>query len=297
MGASHHHDHKSHRATSNIRVAFILNLSFTVIEIVGGVLTNSMAVLSDALHDLGDSISLGISWYLEKYSDKKRDSRYTYGYARFSILSALISAVVLISGSIFILTKVIPRLFDPVLPDTSGMIWLALLGILFNGVAALRVSRGKSLNEQMVSWHLFEDVIGWVGVLIIGVIMKYYHVPILDGLFSILFTLFILFNVTKVLRETLKILLQGRPDDLDTEKLVEDLQQIPNILSSHDLRIWSLDEAQVIMTVHLVVPDHSSKQDIIEIKSQVSAIAKKHSIAHVTTEIEYEDEICKMSQT
>ena len=295
MGSSHLHTHHSNGSSSNIRAAFILNLSFTVIEIIGGLLTNSMAILSDALHDLGDSISLGLSWYLEKYATKQRDARYTYGYARFSLLSALINAIVLISGSIFILTEAIPRLFNPVQPNANGMIGLALLGILFNGAAVLKIGKGKSLNEQMVSWHLFEDVLGWVGVLIIGIIMKFYQVPILDGLFSVVFTLFILLNVIKVLRQTLKILLQGRPDNLDTDKLKEDLHNIPNILSSHDLRIWSLDEEQVIMTVHVVVPDNSDKQEIILVKAQVSEVASMHGIEHVTMEIEYDGESCKLS--
>ena len=254
-----------------------------------------MAILADALHDLGDSLSLGLSWYLEKIASKKRDTQYTYGYARFSLLSALINAIVLITGSIFILMEAIPRLLNPIQPDTNGMLVLALLGIIFNGIAVLKLRNGDSLNQQMVSWHLWEDVLGWIGVLVISIIMKFFQVPILDGLFSVLFTLFILYNVLKILKQTLKILLQGRPENMDLDQLTSDIQTIPQIISSHDLRIWSMDGKQIVMTLHVVVPEHSSKQTIIKVKSQVMTTAQGHGITHVTTEIEYEGEACDLA--
>lgn len=295
MGFVHHHHHHPNRATRSIRTAFLLNLCFTIIELIGGLYTNSMAILADALHDLGDSLSLGLSWYLEKIASKKRDTQYTYGYARFSLLSALINAIVLITGSIFILMEAIPRLLNPIQPDTNGMLVLALLGIIFNGIAVLKLRNGDSLNQQMVSWHLWEDVLGWIGVLVISIIMKFFQVPILDGLFSVLFTLFILYNVLKILKQTLKILLQGRPENMDLDQLTSDIQTIPQIISSHDLRIWSMDGKQIVMTLHVVVPEHSSKQTIIKVKSQVMTTAQGHGITHVTTEIEYEGEACDLA--
>jgi len=290
MGSHHHH----HKTVENIRTAFFLNLCFTVIEVAGGFFTNSMAILSDALHDLGDSMALGLSWYLEKFSIKKRDAQYTYGYARFSLLSALINAMVLIAGSVFILLEAIPRMLDPVQPKTAGMILLAILGVAFNGTAALKLRGVGSLNQKMVSWHLWEDVLGWVGVLIIAVVMRFFHAPILDSVFSVAFTLFILYNVLKVLRKTLKIFLQGRPENMDIDKLVNDIQTIPNIISSHDLRIWTMDGQQIVMTLHVVVPANSSKQEIIQVKGLVSSTAQSHGINHVTTEIEYEGEACDL---
>lgn len=292
MGSTHYHHHSE--TSGNIRVAFFLNLGFTIIELVGGYLTNSMAILSDALHDLGDSLSLGLSWYLEKFSLKKRDTQYTYGYARFSLLSALINAIVLITGSVIILLEAVPRIFNPVQPNTGGMILLAILGVVFNGIAVLKLRKGHSLNQKMVSWHLLEDVMGWIGVLIIAVVMQFYQVPVLDGIFSVLFTLFILYNVLKVLRKTLKIFLQGRPENMDMEKLVLDIRSIPNIISSHDLRIWSMDGEEIVMTLHVVIPSESSRQEIIRVKNQVSSTARQHGISHVTTEIEYEGEACDL---
>ena len=256
-------------------------------------MTNSMAILSDALHDLGDSLTLGLSWYLERYATKKRDQQYTYGYARFSLLSALINAIVLISGSVFILVEAVPRLLNPVQPDTKGMMVLAVLGVVFNGLAVIRLRKGDSLNMKMVSWHLLEDVFGWIGVLLIAVIMQFYHVPVLDGAFSVLFTLFILYNVVKILRKTLKIFLQRTPDHINLSQLSKEIASIPNILSSHDLRIWSLDEEQIVLTLHVVVPPETPRQDIITVKHQVQSTALKHGISLVTTEIEYDGEDCR----
>lgn len=296
MGSPHHHGHRK-GVTGSIRTAFFLNVCFTIIEIIGGFYTNSMAILSDALHDLGDSMSLGLSWYLEKYATKERDSKFNYGYARFSLLSALINAIVLITGSIFILVEAIPRLINPVQPNTNGMFLLALLGVFFNGLAVYKLKGSSSLNERMVSWHLWEDVLGWIGVLLISVIMKFFDVPILDGVFSVLFTLFILFNVIKVLKQTLRILLQGKPENMDVELLEKEIQALPNIISSHDLRLWSMDGRQIVMTLHVVVDKDCSKETIIEVKKNVFETAKAHGITHVTIEVEYEGESCDLVPT
>jgi len=289
MGSSHHH-----HPTRNIKTAFLLNLAFTIIEIIGGFLTNSMAILSDALHDLGDSLSLGLSWYLERYATKKRDKKYTHGYARFSLLSALINAIILISGSLFILREAVIRILDPVQPETSGMIVLAILGVVFNGLAVLNLRKGGTLNQQMVGWHLLEDVFGWLGVLIIAVIMQFYDLPILDGIFSAGFTLYILYNVVKMLRKTLKIFLQGIPDNINITELTADLQATENILSIHDLRIWSMDGKNMVMTLHVVVPDDITSNEHILVKQKVQSISHLHGINHVTTEIEYQSEHCDL---
>jgi len=193
MSESHHNHH--HHTTENIKVAFFLNLSFTVIELVGGLLTNSMAILSDALHDLGDSVSLGLAWYFQRIAQKKSDLSYSYGYKRFSLLGAFINSLILSVGSIFILVEAIPRLFDPKQPDASGMIILAIIGVIVNGFAVLRLKKGKSINEKVVSLHLLEDVLGWLAVLIGSIVMYFFNLPVIDSLLSIGIAIFILLNV------------------------------------------------------------------------------------------------------
>ncbi|MGI9545182.1 MAG: cation diffusion facilitator family transporter [Cyclobacteriaceae bacterium] len=288
MGHQHPHSQR------NIAVAFFLNLVFTVIEIAGGFFTNSVAILSDALHDLGDSLSLGLAWYLEKYSKKKRDQKYTYGYSRFSLLGAIINGLVLVGGSVFIISQAVPRLFSPQSPDAAGMFWLAILGIVFNGFAAMRLHKGTSLNEQMVSWHLWEDVLGWVVVLVLSIVMYFWEVPILDPLFSILFTGYICYNVFKSLIRTVKIFLQAKPEGVDLEDMEQRFAQIEGVQSVHDLHLWSLDGRYFIMTLHLVVHDSISKEDHIAIKQQAQSLSKTMKVKHTTIEVEYASEHCEL---
>lgn len=286
-------DHHYHNI-KNIRVAFFLNLTFTIIEVIGGIYTNSVAILSDALHDLGDSISLGLSWFLEKYSHKKRDDTYTYGYRRFSLLSAFINSMVLILGSVFILSEAIPRLYNPPEPDARGMFFLALLGILFNGIAAYKLSDHHSMNQRVARLHLLEDILGWVGVLIISIVMQFRYIPILDPVFSILFTLFILYRVFKNLHKTIRIFLQASPDEVNMDQLERDLKEIHNLLSIHDLHLWSMDGEYFVVTVHLVIPDDLGNHDRLQIKKDVRQLFEDCNINHATIEIERESEHCAM---
>ena len=191
----HHHGHHHHHDTENISTAFFLNLAFTIIEIIGGLMTNSVSIMSDALHDLGDSLSLGLAWYFQKVAKKGRDKTFSYGYKRFSVLGAMINAIVLVIGSVFILQESIPRLWQPETPNAQGMFWLAILGILVNGAAVLKLKKGTSLNEKVISLHLLEDVLGWAAVLIGSVLMYFFDLPIIDPLLSIGIAFFILTNV------------------------------------------------------------------------------------------------------
>ena len=214
---SHGHLHNHDHGTENIVTAFFLNLGFTVIELIGGLLTNSMAILSDAVHDLGDSVALGLAWYFQKFSHKKRDNTYTYGYKRFSLVGALINSVILITGSVLILTETFPRLIHPQQSDPKGMFILAVIGVAVNGAAMLRLRKGSSLNEKVVSLHMLEDVLGWLAILVGSVVMYFVNVPVLDPIMSLLISLYVLFNVFRNLRSIARIILQGTPDAADPD--------------------------------------------------------------------------------
>jgi cobalt-zinc-cadmium efflux system protein len=208
------HGH-SHDTASNIRVAFFLNLGFTVLEIIGGTLTNSVAILSDALHDLGDSLSLGIAWYLENVAKREADHRFSYGYRRFSLLGALITSIVLVIGSLIVLSEAVQRVAEPEEPAAGGMILLALIGIGVNGLAVLRVRGDGGLSAQAVSWHLLEDVLGWIAVLFVGIVMSFVDAPILDPVLSMLLATYVLYRVITNLRKTLRVFLQATPEGID----------------------------------------------------------------------------------
>ena len=289
------HDH-SHDSTGDLRLAFFLNLSFTIIEIAGGIWTNSLAILSDAIHDLGDSLSLGMAWYLETYARKDKDKKYSYGYRRYSLLSALINTVVLIVGSVFILSRAVGRLFNPEAVDARGMILFAVLGIIVNGLAMLRLRGGKSLNAQVVAWHLIEDVLGWVAVLIMSIVLLFTDLYILDPIFSILITCFVLYNVIKNLRKTLALFLQAVPENMDLEMIENRLLAIDNVCSSHHTHIWSMDGEHHVLTTHLVVEEDTSQDEVLCIKEDINQLSKEMDFLHTTVEIEYGDEKCSMAE-
>lgn len=170
MGHNHSHNHTS---TKNIKIAFYLNLCFTILEIIGGIYVNSIAIISDAIHDLGDTISLGTAWYLDVKSKKKADKKFSFGYNRFSLLGALISSIILIAGSIYVINEAIGRILNPEHTDAQGMMIFAIIGVFVNGYAAWKLSSGKSMNEKVASWHLLEDVLGWVAVLVVAIILNF----------------------------------------------------------------------------------------------------------------------------
>jgi cobalt-zinc-cadmium efflux system protein len=291
---AHPHEHNENRPIKNIKLAFFLNLSFTVIEIIGGIMTNSVAIMSDALHDLGDSLSIGLSWILERIATKQKTKRFTYGFRRFSLLAALINALVLIIGSFMILSIAIPRILNPESTNARGMFLLSILGIAINGYAAYKVAKGKTMNEKVISWHLFEDVLGWVAVLIVSVVMMFTDIAILDPILSVIITLYILWNIVKKLRSTIVLFLQGTPTSLDTVAIENELKKYKGIKNIHDTHIWSLDGENHILSTHIVVNKGSKKDDIIKIKCELKEMLNKLSIKHTTLEIEFEDEDCKL---
>jgi cobalt-zinc-cadmium efflux system protein len=291
------HDHSHHGpATKNITAAFWLNTTFALLEIAGGLYTNSVAILSDALHDFGDSLSLGLSWYFQKKSTKKRDPSFSYGYKRFSLLGALINSVVLIIGSIFILNESGQRIFLPVKPDAGGMLVFALIGITVNGIAMLRLQKGASLNERVVSLHFLEDVLGWIAVLIGSVVMMFFDVPILDPLLSIAIALFILFNVYKNLRSIFRIVLQGFPENVNEKIIREKVTTVPGVDSVHDIHAWSLDGQYNILTLHVVVEDNTAPEGVEKIKKEVRHCLQHLHIDHITIEIERTQENCDLDK-
>ncbi len=290
---SHKHNCSKKRAVKNIKVAFFLNLFFTVIEFIGGFLTNSIAIMSDALHDLGDSFSLGMAWFLQKYSYKKKTVLFSYGYKRLSLLGAFLNAVILLVGSLYILTKAIPRLIHPEVSDTQGMLWLAVLGVIVNGYAVYKTTNGKTMNEKVISLHLLEDVLSWVAVLIVSLVMMVTDLTILDPILSILITLYILRGVVKNLKQTVLLFLQTVPKNINVGEIEKKLERLEEVIGVHDIHIWSLDGEQNIMSVHIVVGENSSATEVIVIKNKIRHQLKEMKIQHVTIEIEFENEQCQ----
>lgn len=289
------HNHTNTSETSNQRIGwvFVLNVSFTIIEFVGGMLTNSTAIMADAVHDLGDSLAIGSAWFLSWLAKKDADDSFSYGYQRLSLLGALINGVVLIAGSVWVLIQAIPRLFDPVMPSINGMFALAVLGVLVNGFAAYKLSSGKTLNEKVLNWHLLEDVFGWVAVLIVSVTLMFVEVPLLDPLLAIGFTLYVLFNVVKNTATVTKFFLQAVPEQGLLEKVRKELLALDSVTSIHHEHAWSLDGESTVFTAHLSVESPLGSIEQVEIKSQIAQVLDRFGFAHTTIELEFPEENCR----
>jgi len=290
----HDHSHQHHVSGKNLKTAFFLNLGFTVLEVIGGFYVNSVSILSDALHDLGDSLSLGISWYLHKRAAKEADNKFTFGYSRFSILGALINSIILIVGSVYIIYEAVNRLIHPEPSDAKGMLVFAIVGIAVNGYAAYRLSHGKSLNERVVSWHLVEDVLGWAAVLIASIVMIFTDALWLDPALSLAITVFILYNVCRRLKETLVILLQGTPKDIDPEKIKQEILKVPYVVSLHHINIWSLEGEHHVFSAHVKTNAITTFPQILQVKREVKDVLKKYPFTYYTIEVELEEEQCEL---
>lgn len=271
----------------NILIAFILNIAFSIIEFIGGFLTNSIAIMSDAVHDLGDASSIGISYFLEKKSKKKPDDDYTYGYLRFSVLGAFITIVILLVGSIFVIYHSIIRLINPVTINYNGMIALSIFGVIVNFIAAYVTHGGDSLNEKSVNLHMLEDVLGWIIVLVGAIVIKFSDITYIDSIMSILVSLFILYNAFLHLKEITNIFLVKTPSNINIDDLKKHILEIDKIEDVHHIHIWTMDGVNNYATLHIKV-----KKYLPELKQKVKEELAEHNIIHSTIEFEDYDENC-----
>ena len=287
----HDHGHGHAAGAASLRVAFFINLAFTVVEAVGGWWTGSIAVLTDALHDAGDCLVLGTAWWLQRVAMKGRDAQYSYGYGRYSMLGGWLTSVVLMVGAGAMLVLSVPRLWTPELPHTTGMMGIAVFGLLMNGLAAWKLHGGGSLNERGAYLHLLEDVLGWAAVLVGAVVMYFTGWAIVDPLMSVGISVFILWNAVSTLRKGTGILMQEIPAGIDMQAIRTRLMTIPHVRDLHDQHTWTLDGNLVVHTVHVVVAD----VDLLQargIKAQARAELKALGIHHATIELEWADEHC-----
>lgn len=282
------HSHNHNNREKNIKTAVFLNVTFTIIEVVGGLWTNSLAILSDALHDFGDSVALITSLIAEKKAKKPADTKRTYGYQRLSLFSAVFAGIVLVAGSLFILSEAIPRLLNPEHTNAQGMIGLAVLGIVVNGLGMWRLKRGQSQNEKVLSWHLLEDVLGWSVILIGGIIMFFWDNHIIDPIMTVGFTAFVLWGVSRNIKSTFNIFMQGVPEHIDIESLKQSLRKIKGVIDVHDIHVWSLEGETDIFTGHVVVKNYVL-QNPDNAKKKIKQELAKHHIEHSTVELESEE--------
>lgn len=271
----------------NILIAFILNFSFAVFEYIGGLLTGSVAIISDSIHDLGDALSIGVSFFLEKKSRKDPDEKYTYGYVRFSVLGGFITVMILAAGSVLVIARAIGRIITPEPINYDGMIVFAVIGLVLNSAAAWITREGDSINQKAVNLHMFEDVLGWAVVLIGAVVMKFTDISLIDPIMSIAVSVFILVGALKGLREVVDLFLEKVPKGISTDEIKEHVGKIDGVKDVHHIHIWSMDGYSRYATMHVV-----TDEDHGEIKKKIREELEEHGISHVTLELESGNEIC-----
>ena len=277
------------KTEKNILIAFVLNISFSIFELIGGIFTNSISIMSDAVHDFGDALSIGISLILEKISKKKPDEKYTYGYARYSVLGALITTIVLTVGSIFVILGGINRILNPVTINYNGMIIFAIFGVVINFLAVYFTREGDSINQKAVNLHMLEDVLGWVVVLIGSILMKFTNITLVDSIMSIGIAIFILINAFKNLKDILDLFLEKTPKDISIEEIKKHLLEMKEILDVHHIHIWSMDGVTNYSTMHIVTEENNAK----ELKKKIRKEMNELGISHTTIEIEDKNDDCE----
>lgn len=276
------------KTRKNIFIAFILNLLFSIFELIGGFFTGSVAISSDAIHDFGDSMSIGIAYLLEKLSEKKPTKKYTFGYVRFSVLGGLITNLVLLMSSGIVIYNAIIRIITPRAIDYNGMFIFALIGLLVNIIASYFTHGGKSINQKSVNLHMIEDAFGWLVVLLGAIIIRFTNLYILDPILSIILAIFIIINSIKNIIQIVEIFLIKTPKNLDIDKLSEHIKSIDGVIDVHHIHVWTLDGEINCATLHLVVNELNSS-----VKNQVKKEMKEHDISHVVIEMESDIENCE----
>lgn len=275
------------KSDKKILIAFLLNLFFSIFEFIGGILTNSISIISDSVHDFADSISIGISYILEKISKKKPNKKYTYGYLRYSVLGAFITTIILLTGSILVIYNGIKRIINPVIVNYSGMIIFALVGVIVNFMAAYFTKEGESLNQKSVNLHMLEDVLGWLIVLIGAIIMKFADISIIDPIMSIGVAIFIFINAIKNVKNIIDIFLEKIPSNISIDEIKKNILDIEGVSDIHHVHIWSMDGYNNYATIHVVTTDNNH-----EIKHIIREKLEEYNINHVTIEIEDNKENC-----
>lgn len=275
------------KTEKNILWAFILNFGFAIFELIGGIITGSVAILSDSVHDIGDAMSIGLSYFLEKKSKKQPDAKYTYGYARYSVVGGVITTVILIVGSIAVVYNAILRIIHPTEIHYNGMIIFAIVGVVVNLTASLLTRHGHSLNQKAVNLHMLEDVLGWVVVLVGAIVMRFTDFAIIDPIMSIGVAVFIFVNAVKNMKEVLDLFLEKTPKGINLEEIKTHLLEIDGVLDIHHIHIRSIDGQSNYATMHAVI-----RGDAHELKEKIRAELKEHGISHATLETEAEGEEC-----
>ena len=271
------------KAKYTVWLAFFLNLTYAIVEFIAGGVFGSSAVLADSVHDLGDAIAIGISAFLESISNREEDSHYTLGYKRFSLLGAMITAVILMTGSVLVILENIAKIFHPQSVNDEGIFWLGIIAITINVLASLVIRKGQTKNESILSLHFLEDTLGWVAVILMAIVLRFTDWYILDPLLSLAISFFILSKALPRFWSTLKIFLDAVPEGVDIQKIKTDLAELDHVASINQLNLWTMDGLEKNAIVHVCLKEMEHMETC---KESIRIFLKDCGFQNITIEVD-----------
>ena len=271
------------KAKYAVWLAFFLNVTYAIVEFIAAGVFGSSAVLADSIHDLGDAITIGISAFLETISNREEDNQYTLGYKRFSLLGALVTSVILITGSILVILENITKIFNPQPVNDEGILWLGIIAVSTNVLASLVVRKGKTKNESILSLHFLEDTLGWLAVILMAIVLRFTDWYILDPLLSLVISFFILSKALPRFWSTLKIFLDAVPEGVDIKQVMSDLEGLDNVASLNQLNLWTMDGLEKNAIVHVCLKEIEQMETC---KEFIRNLLKDCGFQNITIEVD-----------
>lgn len=279
---SHSHNYNHCEGVSNVTLAFLLNFGFSILELVGGLITGSTAILSDAVHDFGDSIALALSFVFEKVGKRGANEKYTYGYKRISLIGAFINIIVLSVGTIFVFSEALQSLVNPMPVKAEGMLLLSFIGIAINGASVFRMKGSKKILDKTVMMHLMEDLLGWIAVLVVSIVIYFTNWYILDPILSLGICIIIGRNIYVNLKTAILIIMQRVPDDDLYEEIKEHLMEMNEIEKIEKLNMWTMDGEMHVVTASIKTLENTDKNDVL---NKVKEMLNNEGINESTIEV------------
>jgi len=288
-GHSHNHDVSDVKGI-NLLITMILNLVITAVEIIGGVYSGSLSLISDAVHNLSDALSIVVSYFAIKMSQKSNDEKRTFGYKRSTILAAVINSTALIAISIFLFKEAYFKFLTPQKINGAIVIWVALIGLLANALGAYLLHKGSKgdINMKSAYLHLLSDALSSIGVVVGGIVIYYFNIFWIDPLLTVMIGLYVLKESYEILKQAINILMQGTPENINIDEIVEELKEIEDIENVHHIHVWGLNESTIFLEAHVNLKKDISISDTSVIYEKIEHELKQHfGISHITIQLEF----------
>ncbi|WP_027138058.1 cation diffusion facilitator family transporter [Gaetbulibacter saemankumensis] len=285
----HHHNHSDLKGR-NLFISILLNILITASQVIGGLLSGSLALLSDALHNFSDVLSLVVSYVANKLSKRQASFHKTFGYKRAEILAAFVNASTLIIVAILLIIEAIKRIEQPEKIQSNLVIWLSLLGILANGFSVLLLRKDAKANMNMRSayLHLFTDMMASVAVLIGGLLMQFYQIYWVDNLLTIAIAIYLIWMGYDLLKSSTKVLMLFTPDNIPIKQIVDEINAFESVKNTHHVHVWQLNEDEVHLEAHIDFNEDITLSQFDDILHEIEALVfNKYDINHVNIQPEY----------